>query len=41
MLAPITAQLYIIEPHPYPTDAYIREDPFVDEVDRMGIEILA
>lgn len=41
MLAPVTAQLYDIEPHPYPTDAYLRKDPFVDEVDRTGIEIFA
>jgi len=41
MLAPVTAQLYDIEPHPYPTDAYLRRDPFVDEVDRTGIEISA
>ncbi len=41
MLAPITAQLYNIEPHPYPTDAYLRKDPFVNEVDRTGIEIVA
>ena len=41
MLAPVTAQLYDIEPHPYPTDAYLRKDPFVDEVDRTGIEIIA
>ena len=41
MLAPVTAQLYDIEPHPYPTDAYLSKDPFVDEVDRTGIEIVA
>ena len=41
MLAPITAQLYDVEPHPYPTDAYIHGDPFVDEVDRTGVEIFA
>lgn len=39
MLAPITAQLYSIEPHPYPTEAYLQKDPFIQEVDRTGITI--
>ncbi len=39
MLAPVTTKLCDIEPHPYPTDAYLRKDPFIDEVDRTGIEI--
>ncbi|GAB2589037.1 nucleotidyltransferase domain-containing protein [Spirosoma areae] len=41
MLAPITAQLFTIEPHPYPTDSYLRRDPFIDEIERTGIEIAA
>lgn len=41
MLAPVTAQLFAIEPHPYPTDSYLRRDPFIDEIERTGIEIAA
>ena len=39
MLAPITARLYDVEPHPYPTKMFIKGDPFVDEIKRTGIEI--
>ena len=41
LLAPITAQLVDIELHPYPTDSYICRDPFIDEIERTGIEIAA
>ena len=39
MLAPITAQLYNVEPHPYPEKNFLKGDPFIDEVKRTGIEI--
>ncbi|MGA0559114.1 nucleotidyltransferase domain-containing protein [Larkinella sp. VNQ87] len=41
MLAPVTAQFVDIEPHPYPTDLYSKKDPFIQEVERTGIEINA
>ena len=39
MLAPITAHLYEVEPHPYPEENFKRGDPFIDEIKRTGIEI--
>jgi predicted nucleotidyltransferase len=39
LLAPVTARLYDVEPHPYPTAKYKKGDPFLDEVKRTGIEI--
>lgn len=39
MLAPVTARLYDVEPHPYPEKNFLKGDPFIDEVKRTGIEI--
>jgi predicted nucleotidyltransferase len=39
LLAPVTARLFDIEPHPYPTAKFIKGDPFLDEIKRTGIEI--
>ena len=39
MLAPVTAKLIDIEPHPYPTSFFLKGDPFLDEIKRAGIEI--
>ncbi len=39
MLAPISAKLFDIDPHPYPTSSFIKGDPFVTEVLRTGVEI--
>ena len=39
MLAPVTARLYDVEPHPYPEKNFVKGDPFIDEVKRTGIEI--
>ena len=39
MLAPVTARLYDVEPHPYPERNFRKGDPFIDEVKRTGIEI--
>jgi predicted nucleotidyltransferase len=39
LLAPITAKLYDIEPHPYPVKRFLKGDPFVEVVKQTGIEI--
>ena len=39
MLAPVTARLYDVEPHPCPEKNFLKGDPFIDEVKRTGIEI--
>lgn len=39
LLAPITAKYYDIEPHPYPTNNFLKGDPFLNEVLKHGIEI--
>lgn len=39
LLAPITAKLYDVEPHPYPEKKFKKGDPFIDEIKRTGIEI--
>jgi len=39
MLAPITARLYDVEPHPYPEKNFRRGDPFLAEILKTGIEI--
>ena len=39
ILAPVTARLFDIEPHPYPTAKFKKGDPFLDEIKRTGIEI--
>jgi predicted nucleotidyltransferase len=39
MLAPITAKLYQVEPHPYPTKNYDKGDPFLAEIKKDSIEI--
>ena len=38
-LAPVTSKIYDIEPHPYPTENFIKGDPFIDEIKKAGIEI--
>ena len=38
-LSPITAKFYDVEPHPYPTSNYLKGDPFIDEINKTGIEI--
>jgi uncharacterized protein len=40
MLAPVTARLYDVEPHPYPLKNFIKGDPFLDEVLKTAIEII-
>jgi len=39
LIAPITACLYDVEPHPYPPAKFKKGDPFIEEVKRLGIEI--
>ena len=39
MLAPITAKLFDVEVHPYPTAHFIQGDPFIEEIIKTGIEI--
>ena len=39
MLAPVTAHLYDVEPHPYPYHSFLKGDPFINEIKRTGIEI--
>jgi predicted nucleotidyltransferase len=39
LVAPISAKLYDIEPHLYPTTAFLRNDPFVQEIKKTGILI--
>jgi predicted nucleotidyltransferase len=39
ILSPVTARLFDIEPHPYPTAKFKKGDPFLDEIKRTGIEI--
>lgn len=39
MLAPVTARLYNVEPHPYPEKKFREGDPFINEIKRKGIEI--
>ena len=39
MLAPVTARLYDVEPHPCSEKSFLKGDPFIDEVKRTGIEI--
>ena len=39
MLAPFSAKMYEIDPHPYPVAAFIKRDPFVNEVLKTGIRI--
>ena len=39
MLAPVTALLFEVEPHPYPYANFIKGDSFIDEIKKTGIEI--
>lgn len=39
MLAPVTAKLFSVEPHPYPSKSFLNGDPFLAEVIKYGIEI--
>lgn len=39
LIAPITARVFDVEPHPYPPAKFKKGDPFIDEVKRTGIEI--
>ena len=39
LLAPVTARLFNVEPHPYPEKNFLKGDPFIDEIKRTGIEI--
>jgi predicted nucleotidyltransferase len=39
LVAPVSAKLYDIEPHLYPTAAFLRNDPFVQEITQTGIAI--
>ncbi len=39
LLAPVTARLFNVEPHPYPEKKFLKGDPFIDEIRRTGIEI--
>ena len=41
MLAPVTAKIYDVEPHPYPTKNFKKGDPFLTEVLKKGIVIKA
>jgi predicted nucleotidyltransferase len=39
LVAPVSAKLYDIEPHLYPTAAFLKNDPFVQEIQKTGIVI--
>ncbi len=39
LLAPVTAKLFSVEPHPYPLKNYLKGDPFLNEIIKSGIEI--
>ncbi|MEY4926610.1 MAG: hypothetical protein RI894_1046 [Bacteroidota bacterium] len=39
LVAPISAKLYDIEPHLYPTPAFLRNDPFIQEIIKTGTTI--
>lgn len=39
LLAPITARLFEVEPHPYPYSNFIKGDPFINEIKKTGVEI--
>jgi predicted nucleotidyltransferase len=39
MFVPINVKFVDIEPHPYPTHYFIKNDPFIEEIKKIGIEI--
>lgn len=39
LLAPVTAQYFNVEPHPYPKSKFLKGDPFIAEIMQHGIDL--
>jgi len=40
LISRVNRKFYMIEPHLYPTKLFIKGDPFVEEIKKVGVEIV-
>ncbi len=39
LIARVNKKFYRIDPHPFPTSYFLKGDPFIDEIKKVGLEI--